>query len=705
MSDFVPTEQTEQASIPDPNKHVRYSYGMVLGKEDLEQDFAFHHGRDLWGMREVIGYGTVRGLAVKAEDDGAQGPRISVMPGSAITPRGELVCVPSEQCASLNDWLKKQARDAAKRTLLEGKITADQLTLYVTLCYRDCPTDDLPIPGEPCRDEADAMAPSRLTDDFALELHLDPPDQLEEEGVRDFVTWLRAIPLNAGAPDTPEALAAFADAVRSAFSVDTTTVPPEVAFHSPPAPPAPPTIPSSNSKEFYRAAFRVWVTDIRPRQDGLGQFIDAIRGALSHTTTDDSKAVLPTSERAAETRFIEAIKRAAGLSRDHTTPGLMDPHEFDGLLFSAKPASLPEYWRDAWTVWDEVLQRWMARSAQCAWPPEESCVLLSRIALPLTAADANNERRVDGNATAVKVSDQTRPYLAHLRVLQEWLLSDVNEAGIVPAILLDGDVTDEPNKNRVIKIQNTPVSAVKPTQDQILQFDGAEWVPADLPAGGGGAPPPAIVLGGDVVDDPAANKVSKIQHVPVSANAPNQDEILTFDAGEWKPKPLVLVGDVVVNPGENKVVGLNQVPVSATAPTQNQVLTFINGEWVPANPLVADPGKDNVTKPANLPLYQIVAAGIVRGNGTARVPVFNDLTMRAIGPGSLRLRFNGYEMPNDSFQYIVKAIGVTREVVDLTIVFSDFTPEGILMGAILRNKPVQDVEALELMVEISRYER
>lgn len=700
MSDFVPTTTTEQENRIDPNKHVRYSYGMVLGKDDLEQEFAFHHGRDLWGMRQVIGYGVVRGLDVRVEDDGANGPRISVLPGVAVTPRGELVCVPSEQCASLNAWLQKQTDDPVKRALLEAKINSNRVTLYVTLCYRECPTDDLPIPGEPCRDQADAMAPSRIADDFSLELRLAPPDQLEEASVRDVVVWVRKIPLSPAEPlDAAAALANFETEVRKAFFADRTKTPPEIGFHDPPASL---TIPTSHATEFFRAALRVWVTDIRPRQDGLAQYVRAIRQALEKKAANEQDAVLPTSEKPGEARFINAIKRAAGLSRDHTTPGLMDADEFAGLLFSKRPELESKYWDDAWSVWDEALARWMARGAMCAWQPEEECALLGSADVPLKPADANNKRIVNGNAVDVPLDHSTRPFVAHLRMLQEWLLSDVH---LPPPIVLAGDVVDAPGANKVVRIQTIPVSPTAPTLNQILQYDGAMWIPAPPPAGSG-AP---VTLAGDVAGSLGTNQIRQLQGKDVDAATPGTSQVLQFNGTRWvaatlpTPPAVTLGGDVSGNPGVNQLARIQGKPVNAAAPGTNQVLQFNGTSWVPAT-ITSSPAVDVIRKPKGLPDYFIVAAGRVRGDGFQHGPVFNDLTMAVTGqPGVVILKFNGYKEPDDSFQYIVKAIGCFPKVVDLTIVFMDFTAEGILMGATVDGKPVDTLQTLELMVEISQY--
>ncbi len=142
------TSSTATAAL-DPHKHVKYSLGMVLGVDDFDQEFAYLSNRDQWLVREVIGYGTVCGLKVSIDTD-ANGPRVSVDPGVAISPRGQLMRVTPAQCAYLNDWLIAHQEEVLRQL---GSPLGGNLSLYVVLCYRACPTDMVPIPGEPCRDE------------------------------------------------------------------------------------------------------------------------------------------------------------------------------------------------------------------------------------------------------------------------------------------------------------------------------------------------------------------------------------------------------------------------------------------------------------------------------------------------------------------------------------------------------------------------
>jgi hypothetical protein len=112
--------------------------------------------------RDLLGYGTVRGLAVDIEgdegktSDSLQKWKVTVTGGAALDPCGRLICVPRAQCGYLNDWLKDHADAVRKKVTEEGS-----LDLYLTLSYDDCPTDSVPIPGEPCRSDDELKAPSR----------------------------------------------------------------------------------------------------------------------------------------------------------------------------------------------------------------------------------------------------------------------------------------------------------------------------------------------------------------------------------------------------------------------------------------------------------------------------------------------------------------------------------------------------------------
>jgi hypothetical protein len=274
----------------DPAEHVNFTKGMVLGVDDFRQEFAYLSGRDEWLARDAVGYGTLSGLHVFVEESGAEGPRLHVSAGSALVPSGKHVCVGADQCAVLNKWLAKPANAAIVNQVLNPgsatssppmsppasppDVTSGPISLYLTLCYADCTAFPVPIPGEPCRSEADLMADSRVVDDFRLELRKDPPAQVEEDALRDFVRWLHAN-VQSGAISPPGDEAAWLAALRAAVQpwLDAEAMSPPL---SPSASagtlgdyvfdlsPGSVQVGDGQMCDFLRVAFRFWVTELRP---------------------------------------------------------------------------------------------------------------------------------------------------------------------------------------------------------------------------------------------------------------------------------------------------------------------------------------------------------------------------------------------------------------------------------------------------------
>jgi hypothetical protein len=259
MSSFAPTALPRVAP-PDPTKHVNYSLGMVLGVDDFEQEFAYLSGHDDRVVRDLLGYGVVAGLRVTVDVDPARGPRVQVAPGEAVTPSGRLVCVSPAQCAYLNDWL--QAHRADVEAL--GSPPPSSVSLAVVACYRECETDAVPIPGEPCRTDAELQAPSRLAESFALELRLAPVPQLEEDAVRDFVSWVRSLPTTSGPGPGVEA---FLAELRAAADLEGSppASPPALLGFLLASPPTGLAIPLDDAGDYLDALFRFWVEELRPR--------------------------------------------------------------------------------------------------------------------------------------------------------------------------------------------------------------------------------------------------------------------------------------------------------------------------------------------------------------------------------------------------------------------------------------------------------
>lgn len=270
---------------PDPSQHVNYARGMVLGVDDFTQEFSYLSGRDQWLARDAIGYGTLCGLRVWAESAGADGPRLHVSAGSALVPSGQLVCVPADQCAVINKWLAKAENAKTVARLLDpgAAITSPPMAtpdiadgtvpLYLVLCYADCRTRPVPIPGAPCRSEDELMSPSRIADDFRLLLRDRPPMQLEGDAQRAFTRWLHdGIVVGPSSSPATGDDASWLEALRSAAQpwlqpASGTSSPPGASPSDDVMPELLPlgiTVAPDQMGAFTRVALRFWVTELRP---------------------------------------------------------------------------------------------------------------------------------------------------------------------------------------------------------------------------------------------------------------------------------------------------------------------------------------------------------------------------------------------------------------------------------------------------------
>lgn len=165
MTDFVRT-----ASRLDVAKRVNYSFGLVLGVDEFRQEQYHVLAKFQRHNRQLHGFGTVWGLKVNVPTPATPADlEVQVEPGFAISPGGHEICVPARMCAKLNAWL---GRNASSLSQLFGP-PPFALSLCVLLCYRENETDTVPIPGEPCRSDDEALAPSRIADSFDLKLAVD----------------------------------------------------------------------------------------------------------------------------------------------------------------------------------------------------------------------------------------------------------------------------------------------------------------------------------------------------------------------------------------------------------------------------------------------------------------------------------------------------------------------------------------------------
>jgi len=239
MSDF---KTAYDALTLDPYKRVHYSTGLVLGVDEFLQEEFYLLEKHRRHNRALHGYGTLYGLEVSLRD----AKEVLVSAGLAINQQGQEICVPQAQCADLNEWLNSERG----RKQINNQELDYSHSLSVLLCYRECKTDSVPIPGGPCRSLEDSSVPSRVADDFELVLHIEPPVQTEEKIIRAFGSLLRQIEISEAAPNECLVPNELEELVRNLAPDSSTSS--TLRLHP------------DRAAECLQAAFRVWVTEVRP---------------------------------------------------------------------------------------------------------------------------------------------------------------------------------------------------------------------------------------------------------------------------------------------------------------------------------------------------------------------------------------------------------------------------------------------------------
>jgi hypothetical protein len=555
---------------PDPDKRVKYSLGLVLGVDELDQEQFYFLERDRQHNRSLHGYGTICGLRVTIN-----GTQVRVGAGLAANPQGKMIRVTREQCADVNDWLAVPSHQQALKEQLEGGLASPlgsplpgplpSARLYVVLCDRECETDKLPVAGAPCRSEEDNLAPSRITETFELRFSTRSPHAEEEQAVRAFGQLLRRLEVASG-PAPVLTVAALEDLVRDLLAPGSPLGSPLASLLEG----EPLRLPPDIADEALRAAFRVWVTEVRPalladaRNCGCG--------------VPEERCIL-----------------LAQLDFDVTADWRVGPTGSPVVQLDEKDRP--------YLVHTRLLQELILHSIDeipllgLGSPVEPAFAALGG---DVTGGVANTtvERVRNVPVRAVVPSDGQFLRATTTGGTTVWEPADLPPAPppVIPPLV--GDVvTVASGNNELHAIQGTPVSGAAPGLGQVLSVTpdptvpgGIRWQPADLPS----APPPVIPpLVGDVITlANGATELVRIQGTPVSAPpVPAVAQVLrTADVGgtvEWQAQALnvvehppllpsyAIVAAGIVRDGSSRPPVYNNLSArlfSPTSPTPTQLL-------------------------------------------------------------------------------------------------------------------------------------
>jgi hypothetical protein len=254
MSEF--TTAVTPIKDKDSFKRVNYPIGMLLTPAEFFQEQFYFLERDWLHNRLLHGYGTICGLNISVEDN----DKISVSEGFALDMQGRMIRVDKEQCAYLNEWLKKYSEKFSQAS--PPAPVPD--SLYIVLCYQECPSDKVLIRTSPCQPKEQSEDYSRVQESFELKLVTEPPDHFEEEAIRAFGNLFAEIQVALSATRLNQTELQDAKAKIGNLVLE---LGPDL---SPPAVSSPPAgflhaLHPADAEILFRHAFKVWVTEVKPK--------------------------------------------------------------------------------------------------------------------------------------------------------------------------------------------------------------------------------------------------------------------------------------------------------------------------------------------------------------------------------------------------------------------------------------------------------
>ena len=148
----------KQIEVP-IRKRRKHSLGMVLGQDDLMQEFPYISNLTQYLAREVIGLGTVSGLQVSTASDEDAAISILVNAGLAIDSRGNIIYLASPvQCPPPDEGM----------------------TAYLVLQWAERETDPVSVPGT--GEDGEKTVPSQV-EEYAILRYETDQEAAKQSGV------------------------------------------------------------------------------------------------------------------------------------------------------------------------------------------------------------------------------------------------------------------------------------------------------------------------------------------------------------------------------------------------------------------------------------------------------------------------------------------------------------------------------------------
>jgi len=140
--------------------------GKLMGAADFIAESEFHGEKMRHHNLRLHGWGVICGLKVHQHPTDACRKRyVVVEPGSALDCCGHEILVPEAEIV-----------DVAQHPTVREKTNDGALhTLQVVVCYKECPTEDVPVLYDECGCDDTQCAPNRILESYRFDVLVDPP--------------------------------------------------------------------------------------------------------------------------------------------------------------------------------------------------------------------------------------------------------------------------------------------------------------------------------------------------------------------------------------------------------------------------------------------------------------------------------------------------------------------------------------------------
>jgi DNA-binding beta-propeller fold protein YncE len=162
-------EKTVNTSCPEcdigPFTRNHYFTGKLLVERDFRQEQAYYMDKLRLHTQRLHGWGVVCGLKVKQHET-CPDRFVCIEPGLAIDCCGHDIFVPEEDCIDFTQF------DSVKALL--AKKDGQPHILQIRICYKECPSEPIPVLYDDCGCDDTQCAPNRILESYEVDVAVDP---------------------------------------------------------------------------------------------------------------------------------------------------------------------------------------------------------------------------------------------------------------------------------------------------------------------------------------------------------------------------------------------------------------------------------------------------------------------------------------------------------------------------------------------------